>query len=184
MLCQVKVHAQELCGAFCKGEQMLEYEIHSVEEYQLPMCLETLHAAFGESARQFGYTKETYPTSGAYVTLEELAEAKKQGVHMYAACVDGGRVAGYVQLKKQENGAYAFCRFAVLPEYQKLGIGRALVSHCRERAALYGGKKLTLLMINKNEKLKKFYESNGFRTVLTADDGAYPFEYSIMELEL
>lgn len=172
------------CRALDKGETMLEYEIHSVEEYQLPMCLETLHAAFGESARQFGYTKDTYPTSGAYITLDELTAAKRQGVHMYAACVGGGRVAGYVQLKKQEDGVYAFCRFAVLPEYQKLGIGRALVSHCRERAALYGGKKLRLLMINKNEKLKKFYESNGFRTVLTANDSLYPFEYSIMELEI
>ena len=163
---------------------MLEYEIHSVEEYQLPMCLEALHAAFGESAKRFGYTKESYPSSGAYVTLDQLKQAKAQGVHMYAACVEGGRVAGYVQLEKLEVGVYAFRRFAVLPEYQKLGIGRALVSHCRDRATLYGGKKLTLIMINENEKLKEFYESNGFRTVDIRNDGAYPFEYAVMELEL
>lgn len=162
---------------------MLEYEIHSVEEHQLPMCLQTLHAAFGESAKRFGYTKETYPSSGAYITLGELKEAKANGVHMYAACVDG-RIAGYVQLEKVDNGVYAFRRFAVLPEYQKLGIGRALVSHCRDRAALYGGKKLTLLMINDNTKLKEFYESNGFHTVRTAKDDSYPFEYSIMELDI
>lgn len=163
---------------------MLEYEIHSVEEHQLPDCLETLHAAFGESAKRFGYTKETYPSSGAYITLEELIDAKHRGVHMYAACVEGGKIAGYVQLEKIEQGVYAFRRFAVLPEYQKLGIGRALVSHCRERAALYGGSKLTLLMINDNHKLKEFYESNGFHTVRTAKDESYPFEYSIMELKL
>lgn len=163
---------------------MLEYEIHSVEEEQLPLCLQTLHAAFGESAKRFGYTKETYPSSGAYVTLEELYDAKKRGVHMYAACVEGGRIAGYVQLEKLREGEYAFRRFAVLPEYQKLGIGRALVSHCRDRAELYGGKKLTLIMINENEKLKQFYESNGFRVVRTAKDDSYPFEYSVMELEL
>ena len=163
---------------------MLEYEIHSVEEHQLPMCLDALHAAFGESAKRFGYTKDSYPSSGAYVTLEELSEAKRKGVHMYAACVEGGLVAGYVQLEKIESGIYAFSRFAVLPEYQKLGIGRALVSHCRDRAALYGGKKLTLIMINENEKLKAFYESNGFCTVEVRNDGAYPFEYAVMELAL
>ena len=162
---------------------MLEYEIHSVEDHQLPDCLHTLHAAFGESARTFGYTKETYPSSGAYVTLEELKQAKARGVHMYAAYVDGS-VAGYVQLEKIKDGIYAFRRFAVLPQYQKLGIGRALVSHCRERAAMYGGKKLTLLMINQNQKLKDFYISNGFTTVRTAKDNSYPFEYSIMELNL
>lgn len=163
---------------------MLEYEIHSVEYEQLPLCLETLHSAFGESAKRLGYTKETYPTSAAYITLEELIEAKDRGVHMYAACVEGGKVAGYVQLEKQGDGVYAFRRFAVLPEYQKLGIGRALVSHCRDRAALYGGKKLTLMMINDNKKLKEFYISNGFAVVSTHRDGTYPFEYSIMELEL
>ncbi len=163
---------------------MLEYGIHSVEYEQLPLCLEALHKAFGESAAVFGYTKETYPSSGAYVTLDELIAAKERGVHMYCACVEGGKVAGYVQLEKLGDGAYAFRRFAVLPEYQKLGIGRALVSHCRERATLYGGKRLTLLMIDANKKLKDFYISCGFRVTQTAKDDTYPFEYSIMELAL
>ncbi len=163
---------------------MLEYEIHSVEYSQLPLCLNTLHAAFGKSAEQFGYTRETYPQSGAYVTLDDLYKAKEDGVHMYAACVAGGLVAGYVQLWKMGDGTYAFRRFAVLPEYQKLGIGRALVSHCRDRAALYGGKKLTLLMIDQNQKLKDFYISCGFKVTKTATDDSYPFTYSLMELEL
>ena len=162
---------------------MLEYEIHSVEEHQLPDCLKTLHAAFGESAKIYGYTRESYPSSGAFITLDDLMQAKKRGVHMYAAYVEGV-VAGYVQLEKLEMGVYAFRRFAVLPQYQKLGIGRALVSHCRARAELYGGKKLTLIMINQNQRLKDFYISNGFRVVRTALDSSYPFEYSVMELEL
>lgn len=163
---------------------MLEYGIHSVEYDQLPMCLEALHEAFAQSAQRYGYTQQTYPSSAAYLTLEELIEAKKAGVHMYAACVDGGKVVGYVQLQKLNDGNYSFRRFAVLPDYQKLGIGRALVSHCRDRAALYGGKKMTLMMINDNQKLKDFYLSCGFRVVRTSNDGAYPFEYSILELEL
>ena len=162
---------------------MLEYEIHSVEEHQLSDCLTTLHAAFGESAKIYGYTRESYPSSGAFITLEDLVQAKDRGVHMYAAYVEGV-VAGYVQLEKLETGVYAFRRFAVLPQYQKLGIGRALVSHCRARAELYGAKKLTLIMINQNQRLKDFYISNGFHVVHIANDGAYPFEYAVMELEL
>ncbi len=162
---------------------MLEYEIHSVEEHQLPECLEAIHAAFGESARIYGYTRETYPASAAYLTLEELAAAKARGVHMYAAYVDG-KVAGYVQLEKQGEGVYAFRRFAVLPEYQKLGIGRALVSHCRERATLYGGRVMRLVMIDKNDRLKNFYISNGFRTVGAQKACGLPFDFLKMELDL
>ncbi len=163
---------------------MLEYEIHSVEYEQLESCLETIHAAFGESARIFGYTKQTYPQSGAYLTLEELTAAKAAGVHMYAACVEGGRVAGFVQLQKTAAGEYSLRRFAVLPQYQSLGIGRALISHCRDRAALYGGRKLSLLMIDENQKLKDFYISNGFHVTSTQSSDEYPFVYSIMELDL
>ena len=106
---------------------MLEYEIHSVEDFQLPMCLRTLHEAFEESEKRFGYTKETYPSSGAYITLDDLVAAKARGVHMYAALVDG-KVAGYVQLEKVEQGIYAFRRFAVLPEYQNAGLNAVLIN--------------------------------------------------------
>ena len=161
---------------------MIEYEIHSVEYDQLPQCVETLHQAFGESAKRFGYTKETYPSSGAYITLSDLIAAKERGVHMYAACVCG-KIAGYVQLEKTSDGVYAFRRFAVLPEYQQLGIGRALIAHCCARAERYGGKKMTLVMINENEKLKKFYQSNGFTVTKIAKDDSLPFEYCVMELD-
>ena len=117
------------------------------------------------------------------LTLEELASARARGGHMYAAYVDG-KVAGFVQLEKQGEGVYMFRRFAVLPEYQKLGIGRALVSHCRERAALYGGRILRLIMIDKNTRLKDFYISNGFKTVGSQEAPSLPFDFFIMELEL
>ena len=162
---------------------MIHYEIRSVEEHDLALCLDTIHAAFGDSEKKFGYTKETYPSSGAYLTLDDLKEAKAKGVHMYAVYV-GEKVAGYVQLEKVKDGVYAFRRFAVLPEYQNLGLGRALITHCRKRAASYGGRKLTLLMIYENTVLRGFYESNGFRLISTGRDKEYPFEYAIMELEL
>ena len=162
---------------------MINYEIRTVKESELEACLATLHAAFGDSAKRFGYTKQTYPSSGAYITLDDLKRAKADGVHMYAAFV-GNVVAGYVQLQKKKDGVYMFRRFAVLPEYQKLGIGRALVSHCRERAALYGGRILRLIMIDKNTRLKDFYISNGFKTVGSQEAPSLPFDFFIMELEL
>ncbi len=162
---------------------MVHYEIRNAQREDLEKCLETLHKAFKNSEQQFGYTKETYPSSGAYITLDELVAAKEKGVHMYAVFVKD-TVAGYVQLEKVRDGVYAFRRFAVLPEYQNLGLGRALIAHCRKKAISYGGRKLTLLMIHENTPLLAFYESNGFRLIRTGRDSAYPFEYAIMELEL
>lgn len=162
---------------------MINYEIRSVTERELPACLETIHAAFAEMPQKYGYTRQSYPTSAAYLTLEELVAAKQKGVHMYAAFV-GDVVAGYVQLDKKRDGVYAFRRFSVLPAYQSIGIGRALVNHCAKRMRSFGGRKMELVMANCNVSLRGFYEGYGFRTVKIGRSAAYPFEYALMELEL
>jgi GNAT superfamily N-acetyltransferase len=162
---------------------MVRYEIRSVKTEELGACLGTLHAAFGESARKYGYTKESYPSSGAYVTIDDLKSAKERGVHMYAAFV-GDTVAGYVQLEKKKDGIYMFRRFAVLPEYQSIGLGKALIAHCRKRASAIGVRKIELLMMYENTELLAFYERNGFRLLRTGKDEKYPFEYAILEMEI
>lgn len=162
---------------------MVQYQIKTAEVADLEKCLKTLHLAFGEMEKLYGYTKETYPSSGAYLTLDDLKSAKERGVHMYAAYAKDD-VAGYVQLEKVKDGVYAFRRFAVHPDYQSLGIGRALITYCRKKAASYGGRRITLLMNADNVGLRAFYESNGFRLIDTGTSPDYPFVYAIMELEI
>ena len=162
---------------------MFYYEIKSAGPDDLEKCLETIHAAFSSMAERYGYTKETYPSSGAYLTLDDLIKAKENGVHMYAAW-EKDNIVGYVQLEKVKDGVYAFRRFAVLPKYQNLGLGRALIAQCRKKAASYGGRKLILVMNNSNEGLRAFYESNGFRVIDTGTSPDYPFVFANMEMEL
>lgn len=162
---------------------MNQYKILSVQEDELEACAETVRAAFGITAAEFGFTKENYPSGGAFITRDVLAKAKERGVHMYAAWVDG-KVAGYVQLEKKEGGVYSFQKFAVLPQYQQLGIGRALIAFCRNKAEIYGGRKLSLIMVDRNEKLKLFYQSNGFQVIGTKTDPEHPFLQALLEMEL
>lgn len=162
---------------------MDQYKILSVTDGDLPMCLETIKAAFSVNSEKFGFTVKNYPSSGAYLTLDKLKSAKSRGVHMYAAWVDE-KIAGYVQLEKKEAGIYSFQKFAVLPEYQKLGLGKALISFCRNKATIYGGKKITLLMVYKNTQLLQFYEANGFVLTETIEDSEHPFICGIMEMSL
>ena len=162
---------------------MKDYIIESVKIEDLPMCLDTIHRAFKRNCERFGFTKENYPSCAAFMTLEELTKAKKTGTHIYAAWI-GGEIAGCVQLKRGEDKVYHFKRFAVLPEYQHVGIGKELVSFCRYKAKLYGGKKLRLLMVYENEPLRKLYESYGFTLVETMQDEAHPFICGIYEMEL
>lgn len=162
---------------------METFKILSVKEEDLEMCLDTIHKAFGANCERFGFTKENYPSGGAFLTLDVLKKQKTQGVHMYAAWV-GGKIIGYVQLEKKENGVYSFQKFAVLPGYQNIGIGKALISFCKNKAKIYGGEKIKLLFVYNNEKLRNFYLDNGFKIISTSTDDDHPFLCGNMEMEL
>lgn len=162
---------------------MCEFTIKSVDYEQLPDCLEIVHEAFSVNCKMFGFTKENYPSCAAFLTLSDLEEAKKIGTHFYAVFV-GDEMAGCVQLKRTAPDAYAFTRFAVLPKYQHFGFGRVLIAHCKEKAREYGGKKMSLLMMYDNEKLRHFYESCGFVLARTQKDDEHPFLCGIYEMEV
>lgn len=162
---------------------MNEYRILSVRDEDLCACAQTVRAAFSVTAKEFGFTKENYPSSGAFINAEVLRQQKERGVHMYAAWVDN-RVAGFVQLEKTGPGIYSFQKFAVLPEYQQLGLGKALIAFCRNKATVYGGKKIGLIMVDKNIQLKNFYIANGFVQIASKTDASHPFLQAVMEIQL
>ena len=162
---------------------MNDYTVKSVTYEQLPQCLEIIHTAFSENCKKFGFTKENYPSCAAFLTLDDLIEAKRNGTHFYAVFV-GDKMAGCVQLKRFDRDTYSFTRFAVLPEYQHCGFGRVLIEHCKAKAKEYNGKKMTLLMVYDNEQLRRFYESCGLTLVRTQRDDTHPFLCGIYEIEL
>ena len=149
----------------------------------LPCGFYAIHQAFRPNCERFGFTPQNYPTCAAYLTLEELRQEKASGTHIYGIMVDGV-LAGCVQLKKTAPGIYAFRRFAVLPAYQNLGLGKELVNHCRAKAIEYGGETMHLLMVYENESLRHFYESCGFTLKKTCRDDAHPFLCGIYEMSL
>lgn len=160
---------------------MKDLIIDSVKKEELPVCLETIHKAFLINCEKYGFNRENYPSCAAFMTLEELIKEKESGTHIYAAWVDG-KIAGCVQLKRQENDTYVFKRFAVLPEYQHLGLGKELIAFCKYKAKLYGGKRIRLLMVYKNESLRKLYSSCGFKLIEKREDDDHPFICGIYEM--
>ncbi len=162
---------------------MSEYKITSASYEELAECLEVIHTSFGENCKKYGLTKENYPSGGAFVMLDELVNLKKSGTHIYCAWVEG-KIAGCVMLKRTAENSYQFTRFAVLPEYQHIGLGRCLIEHCKNKAKENGADKITLLMMYENEKLRSFYESVGFVLTQTFTDAQHPFKCAIYEYKV
>ena len=162
---------------------MDNYRILSVSEDDFEACAQTIRSAFKDNAIKYGFTKENYPSGGAFIQVDDLKKAKVRGVHMYAAWL-GNDIVGYVQLERVDGKTYSFQKFAVLPECQQLGVGKMLIAFCKNKAKIHGADKLVLLMVYENKKLLKFYEANGFKLVRTERDEKHPFLQGIMQMDI
>lgn len=161
---------------------MENYRILSVTDDDLDACVQTIRSAFKDNAEKYGFTKENYPSGGAFITLDDLKKAKEKGVHMYAAWL-GDKIVGYVQLEKKDAKTYSFQKFAVLPECQQLGVGKMLIAFCKNKAKVHGASEVVLLMVYDNKKLLSFYEANGFELITTKRDDSHPFLQGIMRMK-
>ncbi len=162
---------------------MENYRILSVTEQDFEACVQTIRSAFKENAQKYGFTKENYPSGGAFIELDDLKKAKSRGVHMYAAWL-GDKIVGYVQLEKVNKSTYSFQKFAVLPDCQQLGVGKMLIAFCKNKAKIHGADKVVLLMVYENKKLLSFYEANGFKLIETKRDSSHPFLQGIMQMDI
>jgi len=62
---------------------------------------------------------------------------------------------------------------AILPEYQRKGIGKALLASVEDLARQYGGKEIVLMTAVDNETALAFFQNAGFG-VIGAEDHYYP----------
>jgi ribosomal protein S18 acetylase RimI-like enzyme len=79
-----------------------------------------------------------------------------------------GEVAGYVKLTHPtplpaSRHVIRINGIAVSPEFQRRGVGRALLAAAADEARRRGARKLTLGVFGPNEAARKLYESCGFR---------------------
>lgn len=81
----------------------------------------------------------------------------------WVGAIDGERLVGFVNVA-WDGGIHAFLLdTTVHPEYQRRGIGRALV---REAAALAGERGAEWLHVDYEDELDPFYRACGFRPTL------------------
>ncbi len=99
------------------------------------------------------------------VTPEEYEEHHPIGSELVALA--DGRLCGFVNMRPQtrmESNAHVVAlAIAVDPEFQGLGVGRALMEAAYEAAKAEGKRKLTLRVMSTNEGAIAFYEKLGYR---------------------
>ena len=154
--------------------------IRRVTESELPLCLRVIHEAFGTVAEEFGLTPDNCPTNGAFMPLTRLLEDYQKGDAMFV-CLEGGAIAGFMQLSRRGQAVYELEKLAVLPEYRHRGYGKALLGFAKQEAAANGAARIHIGIIEENERLKRWYLANGFVHMGTRVFSHLPFTVGFLE---
>jgi GNAT superfamily N-acetyltransferase len=136
---------------------MVTFQLREAGPADAPAIVQVLHAAFEE------YLPLLDPPSGVHrETPESVAGRMATGRWMLAE--HDGRAVACVFYEPRESYVY-LGRLAVLPQYRKQGIGRALIDFVEGRARELGPARVRLGVRLALAELRARYERMGYRVV-------------------
>ena len=150
---------------------------------QLNICLEIIRNSFLTVAGEFGLTENNCPSHTAFITMDKLKMQFDDGRPMFLF-YQGDIPVGYFSLAKCSDEEWELNNLAVLPEYRHLGIGKAMVDYAVAMVKTYGGKRMSIGIIEENVVLKDWYFKLGFKHISTHRFVHLPFTVGFMKMEI
>lgn len=155
-------------------------KIRSVSESDLPACVDVIRRGFATVAEEFGLTEQNCATNGAFMTIDRLRNEYQIGNKMFGYFVKDS-VVGFMELKKMDEDSYELGKLAVLPPYRHRTYGEQMLDFAAQKVKELGGKRITVGIIEKNTRLKKWYSQNGFIHTGAGAFPGLPFTVGFME---
>lgn len=165
------------------GREVPVMVIREATKDDVPRVVEIIRAAFRDVAERFGLTAETCPTHPSLCTAEWIERALDKGVTYYLGH-DGARAWGCVALERANPDVCYLERLAVLPEFRRKGLGKALVDRVLAEARALGARQVEIGIIAEHLELRDWYLRLGFRVSKTKRFEHLPFAVMFMERAL
>lgn len=124
------------------------------------------------------------PTFGALrVTAGAIQHQIRTGKFLYIVARDEGRVIGTLRCRKRRR-YLGLSRLAVLPDYQRHGIGRRLMEWAEDEARRLGLRRLRGEVRAVMPDLLRYYRRMGYRTIGRRSRRGYPGYLIIVQKRL
>ncbi|GCF93185.1 hypothetical protein NRIC_10760 [Enterococcus florum] len=146
-------------------------------------CAAVIRASFATVAEEFALTIDNCPTNGAFTQAYHLVEDLERGKLLYGVFYQKTLI-GFFELLAKQNQEYALEKVAILPEYRHRGYGSLTMVYIKALVKVNGGKAIQVGIIEKNIRLKKWYEQHGFIHLETKQINSLPFDVGLMKLEM
>lgn len=159
--------------------------IHILEDFvHLEQCVIIIRKSFQTVAEEYGFTPETVPSHPSFITKEKFFEWYQNKKITMFGYFEEGELSGCIGIEKSSENVYYFERLAVLPNYRHRKIGRKLMQFAEQYIYSQSGTKISIAIIDKQDILKKWYHSYGFREIRKHDFPQLPFTVCFMEKDV
>jgi N-acetylglutamate synthase-like GNAT family acetyltransferase len=102
----------------------------------------------------------------------------------YFATENKDHIIGCVALERANSEVCYLERLAVLPDYRRCGVGKALVEHVLWEAKLLGAQCVSIGIIAEHTEVKDWYKRLGFVEGQSKEFPHLPFRVSVMSYEM
>jgi ribosomal protein S18 acetylase RimI-like enzyme len=159
--------------------------IRDITRSDIPECVNVIRASFQTVADEFGFNAENAPRFTAFAMTEERLNWQLDNEHrkMFACCVND-KIIGYYSLLLQQNNECELNNLCVLPDYRHRGIGKKLLENAFEVAKSLNCVKMNIGIVEENTRLRKWYESFGFKHTGTKKFDFFPFTCGYLSVNL
>ena len=159
--------------------------IREMRRDEIPACVEIIRKSFQTVADEFGFTRDNAPAFVAFAASDERIIKQLDEQHrLMFVYEEEGVLCGYYNLLIQDNNECELGSLSVLPEYRHKGIGKELLLHSLDEARKSGCTTLNLSIVEENQVLRKWYESNGAEHLGTKKFDFFPFTCGYMKIDL
>lgn len=160
----------------------MDRTVRKIRENEIPACVQVIRESFRTVAEEFGFTAENAPRFTAFAMNEERLhwQFEQERRPMYA-CLEERKVVGYYSLLVLENGECELNNLCVLPACRQRNIGETLLLDSFEKAKELGCGKISIGIVEENQRLRRWYEKYGFVHIGTKKFDFFPFTCGYME---
>ena len=154
-------------------------------EKDLSAIVGILNVSHGTVAKDFEFTKDNNPTNNAFIDEQTLSVQLNKGIDLYAM-LNNDKLIGCIAIEKSTNETDTFYieKVSIIPEFRNRGYGIKLMDFAITKIKEFGGKVISIALIDSNIKLKKWYLSQGFIETGTKDFIHLPFRVCFMNKQI
>ena len=147
------------------------------------LLADLIAASFHDVAKRFGLGRDNCPSHPSLITSDRVERGFRLGTEFLLA-FKRACPCGCVGLRRPAEGVSTMEKLAVAPAFRRRGLGRVLVREAFFVAQRAGATHVEIGIIARQQELRAWYESMGFRAVRNAQFERLPFEVLFLQKAL